>query len=72
MVKVISCSEGDTKSALGDFPKVFIIAEAISDIRKSFPSRESLSGWWYALAGINFLLTIIDLNYFELLLKLCL
>ena len=32
MVKVISCSEGDTKSALGDFPKVFILALAIFDI----------------------------------------
>ena len=30
----MSCSEGDSKSALGEGPKVFMLAEAISDIRK--------------------------------------
>jgi hypothetical protein len=66
MVKVISCVEGDTKSALGDFPKLFILAEAISDIRYHFPSRESLSG--VVAPGWNqfFITTIIDRNYFWL------
>jgi hypothetical protein len=30
----MSCSEGDSKPALGEGPKVFMLAEAISDIRK--------------------------------------
>ena len=58
MVKVISCSEGDTKLALGDFPKLFILAEAISDIRYISLLGNPCQGG-KALAGINFLLQLL-------------
>jgi hypothetical protein len=55
----MSCSEGDSKSALGEGPKVFMLAEAISDIRKHPPSRESCQGIASALAGNGFLFSAI-------------
>ena len=51
-------SEGGTKSALGNVPKVFMLAEAISDIRKSLPCANSCQGC-QALAGNQFFITII-------------
>jgi hypothetical protein len=51
---VISCSEVDTKPALGDGPKVFILASAISDIRNPSLLGNPCQGAGNTLAGTNF------------------
>jgi hypothetical protein len=56
---VISCSEVDTKSALGDGPKVFILALATSDITYTPVVEFSLSGCGNTLAGTNFSFLLI-------------
>ena len=66
MVRVISWSlEGDTKSALGDVPKVFILAEATLSIRTHTLRGNPCQGAANTLAGINFLLLIIELDYIK-------
>ena len=62
----MSCSEGDSKPALGEGPKVFMLAEAISDIRKSLPSAISCQGGDTPWRNQFFISTIITGNYFDI------
>ena len=49
----MSCSEGDSKPALGEGPKVFILAKATLFILLS-PATVFFWQGWQALAGISF------------------
>jgi len=63
MVKVISCSEGDTKPAWVISQRYLSVAEAILTYVKP-PSRESLSG--RSGPGRNsILLLIVELDYWK-------
>jgi len=56
---MMSCSEGDSKPALGEGPKVFMLAEAISDIRKSLPCAIFLARCYQHLTRTISFITII-------------
>src|SRR5271157_2162407 len=65
-------SSGDTSACCATWAKLFILAKAISDLEHSTSLCAILAGCWKHPSRNLFFITIIDLDYFKLLLKLCL